>query len=81
MSHRPSAKRRRSKFEALHPVPPFAPTGPTADVYRIAGYTAGLIGAARPHFDSGLRWPDPNNPQPDDPPWGAGVGRRESDRP
>ena len=27
----------------------------------------------RPHWNSGLRWADSNNPQPDDPLWGAGV--------
>ena len=27
----------------------------------------------RPHYDTGLRWPDPANPKPDDPLWGAGV--------
>ena len=39
-----------------------------------------LIGAAKPgcdilkpHFDSGIRFADKNNPQPDDPLWGAGV--------
>ena len=55
------------------------PPGPTADVYRIAGYTDGLIGASpecdllKPHWDSGLKWPDPNNPRPDDLLWGPGV--------
>ena len=56
------------------------PTGPTADAYRIAGYTDGLVGASKPgcdlllpHWDSGLKWPDPNNPKPDDLLWGAGV--------
>ena len=53
--------------------PPQPPSGPTADAYRIAGYADGLVGAAKPdcdillpHFDSGLRWADANNPQPDD---------------
>ena len=62
------------------PAGPVLPTGPTADAYRIAGYVDGLIGAARPdcdllrpHYDSGLKWPDKNNPQPDDPLWDAGV--------
>jgi len=56
--------------QELGPVPP---VGPTADVYRIANYADGLVGAAKPecdlllpHFDSGLRWADANNPQPDD---------------
>jgi hypothetical protein len=56
------------------------PPGPTADAYRLAGYVDGLVGAARPecnvllpHFDSGLKWPDKNNPLPDDPLWGGGV--------
>ena len=26
-----------------------------------------------PHFDSGLKWPDANNPKPDDFLWGRGV--------
>ena len=49
-------------------------------MYRIAGYTDGLVGAAEPgcdillpHWDSGLKYSDPNNPQPDDPVWGPGV--------
>lgn len=57
----------------------FAP-GTTADAYRIAGYVDGLVGAAKPqcnvllpHFDSGLKWADNNNPRPDDPLWGGGV--------
>ena len=56
------------------------PVGPTADAYRIAGYADGLIGAARPdcdvllpHYDSGLKWPDSNHPQPDDFLWDGGV--------
>lgn len=59
---------------------PPLPAGPTADAYRIAGYTDGLVGAARPecdwllpHFDSGLRWADANNPRPDDFLLGGGV--------
>ena len=59
---------------------PVPPVGPTADAYRIVGYTHGLIGAAKPgcdilkpHFDSGIRFADKNNPQPDAPLWGAGV--------
>ena len=58
---------------------PVAPA-PTADAYRIANYSDGLVGAAKPgcdlllpHFDSGLRFADPNNPLPDDPLWGGGV--------
>ena len=49
------------------------PAGPTADVYRLAAYADGAVGAAKPecdlllpHWDSGLRWADANNPQPDD---------------
>ena len=56
-----------------YPVSPVPPPGPTADAYRIAAYTDGLVGAAKPgcdlllpHFDSGLRWADANNPKPDD---------------
>jgi len=59
---------------------PPAPPAPTADAYRIAGYVDGLVGAAKPecnvllpHWDSGLKWPDSNNPKPDDPLWGPGV--------
>ena len=59
-------------------VPP--PPGPTADSYRITGYVDGLIGAAKPecdlllpHYDSGLKYPDKNNPQPTDVLWGGGV--------
>lgn len=50
-----------------------------AAVYRIAGYADGLVGATpecdvlRPHYDSGLKWPDPENPKPDDVCWDAGV--------
>jgi len=56
------------------------PTGPTADVYRIAGYTPELIGTKKPEclpmmarYNSGLKWPDPNNPLPTDFLWGGGV--------
>jgi hypothetical protein len=55
------------------------PTGPTAESYRIANYTDGLVGASPecdilcPHWDSGLLWPDENNPQPGDWCWDAGV--------
>ena len=57
------------------------PTGPTAAVYRIAGYQQNLIGdSAKPaclviaaKWGSGLKWPDPNNPQPTDLLWGGGV--------
>jgi hypothetical protein len=58
---------------------PHLPPGPTADSYRIAGYTDGLVGATpecdvlRPHFDSGIKWPDPNNPLPTDVCWDRGV--------
>jgi hypothetical protein len=52
----------------------------TADAYRIAGYQDGLVGGKRPecdllrpHYDSGLKWPDPDHPKPEDPLWGAGV--------
>jgi hypothetical protein len=58
---------------------PVAPAA-TADAYRLAAYTDGLVGAAKPgcdillpHFDSGLRWADNNNPLPDDPLWDGGV--------
>ena len=62
------------------PVGPVPPAGPTVDAYRLVGYVHGLVGAAKPgcdilkpHYDSGLKWPDPNNRKPDDPLWGAGV--------
>jgi len=64
-----------------HAAGPVPPPGPTADVYRIAGYTDGLIGAKRPEcdilrprFDSGIRFADKNNPKPDDVRYGGGVG-------
>lgn len=64
------------RTEYVHATPP----GPTADCYRIASYQDGLVGAARPecdlllpHMDSGLCWPDENNPQADDPLWDGGV--------
>jgi hypothetical protein len=57
-----------------------SPSGPTAEGYRIAGYQDGLVGGQSPecdvllpHFDSDLTWPDPNDPQPDDPLWDGGV--------
>ena len=56
------------------------PPGPTADAYRLAGYTDGLLGATQPacdsllpHYDSGLKWADSSVPQPDAPLWGGGV--------
>ena len=58
---------------------PTAPTGPTADIYRITGYTDGLVGSGpgcnilKPKWGSGLKWPDKNNPKPDDPCWGRGI--------
>jgi len=62
------------------PSAPVPPVGPTADVYRIAGYVDGLIGAKRPecdvlrpHYNSGLKYPDKNNPLPTDVLWGGGV--------
>ena len=64
-----------------HPTVPVPPVGPTADVYRLAGYTNGLVGGKRPecnlllpHFDSGIRFADKNNPKPDDVLFGGGVG-------
>ena len=56
-----------------HPAPP---VGPTADAYRLVGYQDGLVGNSdelQAHYDSGLTWPDSNNPRPDDPLWGGGV--------
>ena len=60
---------------------PSTPTGPTADTYRIAGYQQNLIGNSKTpgcliiaaKWDSGLKWPDPNNPQPTDLLWNGGV--------
>ena len=47
-----------------------APAAVTAEVYRIENYTDGLVGvngctSLLPTFDSGLRWGDAANPQPD----------------
>jgi hypothetical protein len=71
------------RFAGMRGAPAFPgppPTGPTADVYRITGYADGLVGAKRPecdllrpHFDSGIKFPDPNHPKPDDVRWGGGV--------
>ena len=62
------------------PSAPVPPPGPTVDAYRIAGYVDGLVGAKRPecdllrpHYDSGLKYPDKNNPLPTDVLWGGGV--------
>ncbi|MEI6197318.1 MAG: hypothetical protein WCS42_23635 [Verrucomicrobiota bacterium] len=57
---------------------PVAPAGPTAEIYRIENYADGLVGAngctsLLPTFDSGLRWGDANNPQPDIARWDGGV--------
>ena len=56
------------------------PTVPRRRLIASRGYHDGLIGATRPdcdlllpQFDSGLTWPDENNPQPDDPLWDGGV--------
>ena len=85
MNHHKSPKPHSAQSNArlLHQqneVVPVPPVGPTADAYRIVGYTHGLIGASKPgcdilkpHYDSGLKWPDTNNPLPTDPLWGAGV--------
>ena len=50
MSTHPPTTHHRSKFEGLRLAPQFTPVSPTADAYRIAGYTGGLIGAARGVF-------------------------------
>ena len=57
-----------------------APVGPTADAYRLVGYTNELVGTKNPEclpmmarYDSGVKWPDPNNPLPTDFLWGGGV--------
>ncbi len=67
------------RLEALEaastPLPP-----PTGDTYRIAAYADGLVGASpecdvlRPHWNSGIKFADKNNPKPDDWCWGRGVG-------
>lgn len=55
------------------------PPGPFAETYRIASYADNLVGASpecnvlRPKFDSGLKWPDKNNPKPEDFCWDRGV--------
>ena len=81
MSHGQPITHHRSKFEAMRLAPQFTPVSPTADVYRIAGYTDGLIASARPEcnvlrpkFDSGIRFADKNHPRPDDVLFGGGVG-------
>ena len=54
------------------------PAGPFAEVYRIAGYQDGLVGASpecgilQPHYDSGLKWGG-STPNPEAPCWGSGV--------
>ena len=73
--------RHRHQHDAIRLLDESAPPpGPTADSYRITGYVDGLIGAAKPecdlllpHYDSGLKYPDKNNPQPTDVLWGGGV--------
>jgi len=71
------------RFAGMRSAPGFPalpPTGAMLDVYRIAGYTMDLVGAKRPecdllrpHYDSGIKWPDKNNPKGDDVRWGGGV--------
>ena len=75
---RPPAKKKHAT--PWQPAVPGPPPGPTVDAYRIAGYVDGLVGGKEPecnillpHYDSGLKWPDSGNPQPDDPLWGGGV--------
>ncbi|MCX6900134.1 MAG: hypothetical protein NT105_15735 [Verrucomicrobia bacterium] len=62
------------------PTPPGPDPALTAAAYRITGYADGLVGAAEPecdlllpHWDSGLKWLDENNPQPGDWCWDGGV--------
>lgn len=55
-----------------------SPPSPTADVYKIANYADGLVGAngcdaLLPRWDSGLKWADKNNLKPDDFLMGGGV--------
>ena len=84
MTDKPSEAVKREKADEIdaalrNEYAPTNPTGPTADTYRIANYTAGLVGASqeckilKPHWDSGLKWPDPNNRQPGDWRWDGGV--------
>src|ERR1051326_7284630 len=80
MKHRHHKKHRSRQRDATQLNQPTTPASPTAVAYRIVGYQDGLIGAARPdcdlllpHYDSGLRWPDASNPQPDDPLFDGGV--------
>ena len=49
-------------------------------MYQIVGYANGLLGTKEPEcddlwpkWDSGLTWPDPNNPLPTDLLWDGGV--------
>ena len=80
MKHRHHKKHRSRQRDATQLNQPTTPASPTAVAYRIVGYQDGLIGAARPdcdlllpHYDSGLRWSDASNPQPDDALFGGGV--------
>ena len=74
-----SDKAGREKFAVLMLERELQPGTSTADCFRIAGYTHGLVGAApeceqlKPHYDSGLKWGDPAQPKLDAPLWGAGV--------
>ena len=71
--HPPIADADLLRQQFAHPAPP---VGPTADAYRLVGYQDGLVGNSdelQAHYDSGLTWPDSNNPRPDDPLWGGGV--------
>jgi len=60
---------------------PITPPGPTAEVYRIAGYQQNLIGNSKTpgclviaaKWGSGIKFPDKNNPQPTDLLWNGGV--------
>jgi len=77
---RPPVAAKKHHPPVWQPVGPVPPAGPTVDAYQLAGYVDGMVGAAkpgcdilRPRYDSGLKWPDKNNPRHDDPLWGAGV--------
>lgn len=54
------------------------PAGPFAEVYRIAGYQDGLVGASaecsilKPKYSSGIKFGD-GTPNPEAPCWGRGV--------
>lgn len=81
---KPRRKKKRALLGDMHRFEreygtPDTPAGPFAESYKIAAYADGIVGASpecdvlKPHWDSGLKWLDKNNPQPEDWRWGPGV--------